>query len=94
MELILPTNLVGADSPDRGSEMLELGAKITEMAALLGSTRRPGFDVEEQDEGPLGQEMAEGNGLSRMVYRLEIIDHFSNATHPGLPVQSSSTQAS
>ena len=81
MELVLPINLIGADSPDRGPELFELGGQITEMAALFGSTRCLGLDEEEQDEGTLSQQSTEGGRLARVIDGLEVLDHFSDVEH-------------
>ncbi len=77
IELSLPINLISTDPHSLGTELGELGGQITEMAALLRSTRCHGLRVEEQHNGTGLDQVRERDGRTVLIEQLEILDEIA-----------------
>ena len=78
IELALPINLIGADSHSSGAELIELGAQVAEMTALLGSARCHCLRVEEQDDRPFLDQGRESDLGAVLIAGREVVDDLAN----------------
>ena len=74
VELLLLVDRVGADADGLRADGGELGLEVAEVAALLGAAVGHGGRVEEQHDGPVGEEVAQLAGRAGLVGELEVGD--------------------
>lgn len=76
-ELLLPINLIGADSHPLGPELSELSGQVTEMTAFLRSTRRHCLWVEEDNNRAGLDQIRERDRRAVLIKQFEIVNEFA-----------------